>query len=132
MMILNLFSIPPINIRSINGVLILKESSDILSGIIFKTYLDMHTTRNLYLISSALGNHEIISNFGQDTVIKQIPTRYNYGEMLFDSAVVGFDFINVSRRSLQRLDFKLVDVFGNTIDLNGNHFSFSLIFSQQG
>jgi hypothetical protein len=128
----SLFSVTTINIKSINGVLMLKDSSEILPGVLFKTYLDMHTTRNLYLVSSALGNHETISNFGLDTVIKKIPIRYNYGEMLFDSAVAGFDFINISRRSLKRIDIKLVDVFGNVVSLNGNHFSFSLVFSQQG
>jgi hypothetical protein len=54
--------------------------------------------------------------------------KANYGQMLFDGAEAGFDYLDVSRRALQRIDFKLQDSFGNVLDLRGNHWSFSLVF----
>jgi hypothetical protein len=53
----------------------------------------------------------------------------NHGAMLFDGVEAGFAYLDVSRRALQRIDFKLVDLFGKVLDLGGNHWSFSLVFN---
>ena len=50
--------------------------------------------------------------------------------MIFYQAVIGLDYIDVSRQTLSRLEFNLTDVYGNNINLNGNHWSFSLIFAR--
>ena len=104
------------------------ETVKITPGIPLYTYLDLHTTRNLYLSSSSLGSYNTVSTFGCDTIIKKIPVRFNYNEMLFDGSESGYDYLDVSKRSLKRIDFRLQDVFGNLIHLNANHWSFSLIF----
>ena len=114
--------------RSLNGVLMLSETANLIIGTAFSTYLDLHTTRNLYLTSSSLGSYNTVSNFGYDTIIKKIPVRFNYNEMLFDGAESGYDYLDVSKRSLRRIDFRLQDAFSNIVNLNGNHWSFSLIF----
>jgi len=93
-----------------------------------KVYIDLHTTRNLYLTSSALASYNIVSNFGNDTIIKKIPVRAGFNEMLFDEGADGMDYLDVSRRSLRYIDFKLVDSYFNVIDLRNNHFSFSILF----
>ena len=54
--------------------------------------------------------------------------KAHYEQMLFDGAEAGFDFLDVSRRALQRIEFKLQDSFGKVLDLRGNHWSFSLGF----
>ncbi len=114
--------------KSLNGVLMLSVAGVLNPDVAFHTYLDLHTTRNLYLTSSSLAAYNTVSNFGPDTIIKKIPVRFNYNEMLFDSAESGYDYLDVSKRSLQRIDFRLQDAFGKIINLNGNHWSFSLIF----
>ena len=114
--------------NSLNGVLMISETASLVDGVPFSTHLDLHTTRNLYLTSSSLAAYNTVSNFGPDTIIKKIPVRFNYNEMLFDSAESGYDYLDVSKRSLQRIDFRLQDAFGKIINLNGNHWSFSLIF----
>ena len=118
----------PSILSSLNGVLMISETVTLLPGIAFDTYLDLHTTRNLYLTSSSLGSYNTISNFDSDVIIKKIPVRYNYNEMLFDNSESGYDFLDVSKRLLRRIDFRLQDSFGNIINLNKNHWSFSLIF----
>ncbi len=118
----------PNSLHSLNGVLMLADTVVLLPLIAFDTYLDLHTTRNLYLTSSALGSYNTISNFDSDVIIKKIPVRYNYNEMLFDNSESGYDFLDVSKRLLRRIDFRLQDSFGNIINLNKNHWSFSLIF----
>ena len=89
---------------------------------------DLHTIRNIYLTSSSLASYNIVSNFGNDVIIKKIAVKSSYGQMLFDSGEPGYDFLDVSKRSLSRIDFRMLDSFGNVLDLRGNHWSFSLVF----
>ena len=93
--------------------------------------LDLHTIRNVYLTSWSLCIYNIISNFGNDVIIKKIAVKSGYGQMLYDSGEPGYDYLDVSKRALSRIDFKLLDSFGNVLDLRGNHWSFSLVFQTQ-
>ena len=42
--------------------------------------------------------------------------------MLLDSAEAGCDYLDISRNTIIRIDFKLLDSAGHVVDLNGNHF----------
>ena len=53
----------------------------------------------------------------------------SYNQLIVDNQVLGSDYLDCSGQNLNLLNFRLCDVFGNTIDLNGNHWSFSIIFS---
>jgi hypothetical protein len=64
----------------------------------------------------------------KEECFKKVPLRASYGELLFDQTVLGMDYLDCSHQSLSRLDFKLKDSYGNTINLNGNHWSFSIVF----
>ena len=119
---------PIANPKTINRVLGITSRQTSIEGNPLLGYLDLHTTRNLYLISSALASYDTISNFGIDSIIKKIPVRAQYNEILFDQCEAGFDYNNVSRRTLRNIDFRLVDSHFNTVDLRGNHWSFSLVF----
>jgi hypothetical protein len=127
----SLYSIPVSEARSINGVLMMNKTIIVYPSIAQTFYLDMHTTRNLYLTSNSLGSFNTISNFQCDCIIKKIPVRYNYNEMLFDSAEAGYDYLDIPRSTISRIDFKLLDSMGRVVDLNGNHFSFSLVFQER-
>jgi hypothetical protein len=98
---------------------------------IYYTNIDLHTTRNLYLHSSVLGSYDTLSNFNMDTIIKKISVRANYNELIFDSSMAGFDYRDVSRRSFQRIDFRLPDSYGNTINFKNSHWSLSIIFQKK-
>ena len=117
------------NTRTLNNVLRVDKSLHI--GSFAKIQIDLHTTRNLYLTSSSLASYNCVSNFGNDTIIKKIPVKASYNEMLIHEGGSGFDYLDVSKRSLRYIDFKLVDSYFNTIELRGNHLSFSIIFQQQ-
>ena len=117
--------------KSLNKVLLLNRSTRIDNGLPFITVIDLHTIRNLYLTSSALCAYNSISNFGNDTIIKKIPVKANYNEMLFHDSGSGFDYLDITPRTLRYIDFKLVDSYFNIVDLRNNHWSFSIIFSQK-
>jgi hypothetical protein len=121
--------VPKIQIQSMNGIIRLgKTSYAIRQASPYVAYLDLFTTRNLYLTSSALASYSNISNFDNDVIVKKIPVSASFGQMMFYNASTGYDYLEVSKRSLTRIDFRLQDSYGNTINLRGNHFSFSLVF----
>ena len=60
-----------------------------------------------------------------DTIIKNISVRANYNELMFDSSLAGFDQLDVSRRSFQRIDFRLTDSYGKTINLKNSPYTSS-------
>ena len=66
-----------------------------------------------------------------DTIIKTISVRANYNELMVDSYMAGFDYLDVSRRSFQRIDFILTVYHGNTIKFKNAHWSMSIIFQKR-
>jgi hypothetical protein len=42
--------------------------------------------------------------------------RANYNELIVDPSMAGSDYLDVSRRSFQRVDFRLTDSYGNNIN----------------
>jgi hypothetical protein len=97
----------------------------------YSCYLDLFNTRNLYLTSSALCSYDTVSNFGMDTIIKKIPCTAGYNKLLTQSSGSTLDGLDVSKRTLRFIDFKLVDSSFRTIPLQNNHFSFSIVFPQK-
>jgi hypothetical protein len=93
-------------------------------------YVNLNPIRNIYITSGNLGSYNTMSVSGERGIIKKVPVRANYNEMIYDDAVLGIDYLSCSRQSLSRLEFQLKDVFGNLINLHGNHWSFSLIFTK--
>jgi hypothetical protein len=124
------------NLHTMNQIIRLTKTTLIKNtpsgDYIYYTNLDLHTTRNLYLHSSVLASYDTLSNFHMDTIIKKISVKANYNELIFDSSMAGFDYLDVSRRSLQRIDFRLTDSYGNTINLKNSHWSMSIIFQKRG
>ena len=119
------------NSRSINKVLrnftpkVNSNNSPYVSG-----YVDLVPIRNIYITSSGLGNFNTMSISGERAIVKKVPVTAGYGEMIHDQSVIGIDYLDCSKQTLSRLGFQLKDVFGNTINLHGQHWSFSIVFSR--
>ena len=93
-------------------------------------YVNLNPIRNLYITSGNLGSYNTMSVSGERGIIKKVPVRANSNEITYDDAVLGIDYLSCSKQSLSRLEFQLRDVYGNNINLHGNHWSFSLIFAK--
>ena len=50
------------------------------------------------------------------TIIKNINVRANYNELMFDSSMAGFDYLDVFRMSFQRIHFIVTDPYGHSIN----------------
>ena len=120
-----------VNPNTINTTIRNTTHTTISEAAAYHCYLDLFNTRNLYLTSSALCGYDTVSNFGMDTIVKKIPCTAPYNKMIFQSSGSTLDGLDVSKRTLRFLDFKLVDSSFRPIDLQGNHFSFSIVFVQR-
>ena len=101
-------------------------------GISVKTSLvDLRRYHNVYLSSPTLSSYSTLGPRGENNIIKKVPVSSDYGSMIFDSGVASHDWVNVSKRLLKTLEFRLSDAYGRTIDFHGIPVSFSLIFMIQ-
>jgi hypothetical protein len=91
-------------------------------------YLGLHPVRNIYMVSSNLGNYNTMGSSGERNILKNIPVIANPGELIFDKITSSSDYIDVSRQTLRALKFQLKDSFGKVINLHGANMSFSLVF----
>ena len=93
-------------------------------------YINFQSIRNVYIRSPNLGSFSTMSLRGDRDIIKKVPVTANANEVIFNNTMISADYLECSRQTLSRLEFKLEDVNGNVIDLNGAHWSCSLIFSK--
>ena len=82
------------------------------------------------MTSSGLGNFNTMSVAGDRNIIKKIPVNAGHGEVIFDQTVTGMDYLDCSHQTLSRISFQLKNIFGKTINLRGNHMSFSIVFAR--
>ena len=115
---------------SINKVLQNTTAATSYSRFYQSGFLDMHPIRNLYLSSPNLGKFDTLNITGDQSVVKKIPVNANYNEMIYDQVVLPYDYIDVSKQTLRRLEFQLKDIYGGNINLQGDHWSFSLLFAK--
>ena len=115
------------NLKSINQVLGNYTSSlnypDWTSG-----YLTLLALRKLYLTCSEFSDAKQLGSTGAYNIVKKIPINVPFGSVIYDNKIISVDYINVSNRVLRTLHFKLVNSYGNVVDLNNVNCSFSLTF----
>ena len=97
----NIIQVP---LLSINGYLMNYEpkmnsmNSPYTSG-----YVNLNPVRNIYITSSNLGTYNTINLTGNGHLIKTVPVRANYNEMVYNDAVLGIDYLDCSRQTLSRI-----------------------------
>ena len=94
-------------LHSINAMIQNFTPNHIERGVDFymSGYVDLFPIRNLYITSQTLGTYSAIGLHGERGVLKQVPIRATYGELLFDQTVLGMDYLDCSHQSLSILDF---------------------------
>ena len=92
-------------------------------------FLDMLRYNTIY-ISSNLGIYQTLGpRPRQQTLIRKVPVTARNGNVINDRVVGKHDILDCSKIHTSVLHFKFEDVYGNTINLNGCHVSFSLVFT---
>ena len=89
----------------------------------------LNRIHELYLRSSTLGNFHTLGPDGSVNILKKIPVKANFGEVIstpddFNEA----DMINVSNKCISPIDFQITDVYNNVVDLHNLPISFTMAF----
>ena len=93
-------------------------------------YLNLQPVRNIYLRSPNISSFSTIGCNGESSIIKKIPVTSNYGGMVFSTVTSGSDFLDCSKQTWKTLEFHLLDVNSNYINLHGSNVSFSLVLDK--
>ena len=94
-------------------------------------YLNLQPVRNIYMRSPNISSFNTIGANGESSIIKKIPVSSNYGDMIFNNVTAANDFLDCSNQTWRTLEFHLLDVNSNYINLHGSNISFSLIMDKQ-
>ena len=125
------FTVPANKTRSLNTMLKNFTADSFDGSEVFRSgFVDMYPLRNIYLSCSGLGNFNTMSVSGDRNIIKKIPVNAGYGDVIHYESATGLDYLDCSHQTLSRVSFQLRDIFGNILDLNGAHISFSIVFSR--
>jgi len=116
--------------RSINGLIKNYTSKPVNNSPFVSGYIDLNPMRNVYLNCSGLGNFNTVTLTGNRNVVKKIPVNAGPGDVIFDQNVTGMDYLDCSGQTLSRISFRLTDAYNRIVNLHGNHFSFSIVFSR--
>ena len=119
----NLLSVNNVLKNNINNMFQYNINNPYISGVV-----DLISIHSLYLTSSNLSTYNNIGPRGERNILKKIICNVGFGELLTEYNWMAEDYTDVSNRALKLIDFKLVDTYGNVLDLNGAHISFSLLF----
>jgi len=91
-------------------------------------FLDFSHYNNIYM-SSDIGCYQTLSPIKELTVVRKIPVTVSNGFVINDRQVSQHDTLDCSRKCLSMPYFRFHDAYGKTINLNGCHVSFSIVFS---
>ena len=82
----------------------------------------------LYIVSPELTTSSNIGPQGERDILKKVLVTAGPNSLMFDKDINTDDHVDVSKRSLRSIHFRLTDVYGNTLNLHGQHWSFTLLF----
>ena len=93
-------------------------------------FINLLNYPDVYISCPELSNNNFHSPSAfSNAIIKKVPVSAPFAGIISDSyGITDYDYINVSKRNIKRLTFRVMDGAGNVIDLNNINFTFSLVF----
>ena len=92
----------------------------------YSCILNLASLKSIYLFSSELSNNNTISNFNQNNIIKKIILNSSQNEINITQAGNNVDFLNIGKKTIKTLSFRLLDKFGTILNLYGHSTSFTV------
>jgi hypothetical protein len=99
------------------------SSTDIFEGGQFSAF----PNQTLYIVSPQLGSFRSLGPLGERDILKKHVVVANPNEISIDTYLNAEDYTDISRQSFRNLTFRLTDAYGNTINLHGQNWSFTLV-----
>ncbi len=94
-------------------------------------FVDLRRCHNIFLHCPGFGSHNCIGPRGSRNILAKIPVDAAYGQparLIFSGS--DHDAIAAGVRAVNILKIELRDAHGNSLDLNGGHWSATLIFER--
>ena len=87
----------------------------------------------LFLRSSLGDGYSAIGPDGSSDIIRRVTMQVPINDISVDSHGLPYDSVPVGgNREISSLSFRLTDVHGKTVNTNGHHISFSIVFIEEG
>lgn len=117
------------NVQSVNNIL----SNTSLVGYnkdkpFFSGFIDTLTHHTIYIKCAQLGTFQNIGPQGERDILKKVVVTVPFGQLITDNTINKDDFTDCSRQNIRQLKFRITDIKNNTLNLHGQHVSFSLVF----
>jgi len=83
--------------------------------------------QTLYIVSPQLGSFRSLGPLGERDILKKHVVVADTGQISIDTYLNAEDYTDISRQSFRNLSFRLTDAYGNTVNLHGQNWSFTLV-----
>jgi hypothetical protein len=120
----------PQNPQSTNEIC--KFTSETFSQTQVSSFVDLRGVHTAFLHMPGFTSYSTICPGGRRTAVAKIPIDAAYGSVItWQHSGGGHDYIDVGAQSIRTLTVELRDARCNIIDLQGSHWSFTIVFSQK-
>ncbi len=102
------------------------------SGLINHTssFIDLRRVHSIY-IHSNIGGYQSIGPRGERTILGKVAANTSYGGLVtYSSPASEHDYVDAGGKSLNMIKLELKDSFGRLIELNGGHWSATILFGK--
>jgi hypothetical protein len=120
---INNYNLQSINecIGNINNSIVLNSANTS-----FDCVLNLASLKSIYLYCSELSSNNTISNVNQNNIIKKVILNSNQNEINITQSGNNVDYIEIGKKVLKTLHFRLMDKFSNILNLYGQTMSFTI------
>jgi len=121
------------NLMDAGSVTGFATGASILSGSVSATVtpadvVNCQPYHQLFLRSSLGNGYDAIGPDGSSDICRRIVCQVPLNDIIVDQHGLPGDSVTIGSREISSLSFTLTDCFGKTVDTNGHHISFSIIF----
>jgi len=114
---------------NMGSVVDFQPGSELLGTEKKSTFVDLRRVHSIYVNAPGFGDYSTISVRGNRSIIGKIPVLVGYGGLVHhQTSGSEHDCVRVGVSSLSSIVLELQDAAGNILDLNGGHWSATLIF----
>jgi hypothetical protein len=92
------------------------------------SFVDLRRVHSVY-IHSNIGSYQSIGPRGERTILAKVPANTGYGGLVtYNSSASEHDYVDAGAKSLNMIKLELKDSFGRLINMNGGHWSATILF----
>ncbi len=96
-------------------------------------FVDLRRVHSLYVHSPSFGAYNSVGPRGERTIMAKVPCDVGYGQLVsYQSSASPHDFIEAGVSGLTTLRLELRDAGGRLLDLQGTHWSATLLLELSG